>query len=45
MGLTVPSAGDIPSLKLFESDKLLAFLDIEPLSKGHAVCPSSPAWS
>lgn len=29
--------GDIPSFKLFESDKILAFLDIQPLSKGHAV--------
>ncbi|RKL15194.1 hypothetical protein BFJ68_g5831 [Fusarium oxysporum] len=28
--------GDIPSFKLFESDKTLAFLDIGPLSKGHA---------
>lgn len=24
--------GDIPSLKLFESDKTLAFLDINPLA-------------
>ncbi|CZT00852.1 related to protein kinase C inhibitor-I [Rhynchosporium agropyri] len=29
--------GDIPSFKLFESDKVLAFLDINPLSRGHAV--------
>ena len=29
--------GDIPSFKLFESDKVLAFLDIQPLSRGHAV--------
>ncbi|KAH8661419.1 HIT domain protein [Tricladium varicosporioides] len=29
--------GDIPSFKLFESDKILAFLDINPLSKGHAL--------
>ncbi|KAI0848836.1 HIT-like protein [Daldinia vernicosa] len=29
--------GDIPSLKLFESDKTFAFLDINPLSKGHAL--------
>ncbi|KAK5057896.1 Adenosine 5'-monophosphoramidase [Exophiala bonariae] len=29
--------GDIPSFKLFESDKVLAFLDIQPLSKGHAL--------
>jgi diadenosine tetraphosphate (Ap4A) HIT family hydrolase len=30
--------GDIPSFKLFESEKVLAFLDIQPLSRGHAVC-------
>jgi len=29
--------GDIPSFKLFESDRVLAFLDIQPLSKGHAL--------
>ncbi|KAF4591480.1 Hit family protein 1 [Ophiocordyceps camponoti-floridani] len=29
--------GEIPCLKLFESDKTLAFLDIGPLSKGHAL--------
>ncbi|KAH8595177.1 HIT-like domain-containing protein [Bisporella sp. PMI_857] len=29
--------GDIPSFKLFESDKIFAFLDINPLSKGHAL--------
>ncbi|KAF4970382.1 hypothetical protein FSARC_2575 [Fusarium sarcochroum] len=29
--------GEIPSMKLFESDKTLAFLDIGPLSKGHAL--------
>ncbi|KAJ8128986.1 hypothetical protein O1611_g4645 [Lasiodiplodia mahajangana] len=28
---------EIPSFKLFESEKTLAFLDIGPLSKGHAV--------
>ncbi|KAL8713955.1 MAG: hypothetical protein Q9220_002101 [cf. Caloplaca sp. 1 TL-2023] len=28
--------GDIPSFKLFENDRLLAFLDIQPLSLGHA---------
>lgn len=33
--------GDIPSFKLFESEKVLAFLDIQPLSRGHAVCPSN----
>ncbi|KAJ5231127.1 hypothetical protein N7489_011835 [Penicillium chrysogenum] len=29
--------GDIPSLKLFESEKVFAFLDIQPLSLGHAL--------
>lgn len=29
--------GDIPSFKLFESDKVFAFLDIQPLSRGHAL--------
>ncbi|KAF2166281.1 hypothetical protein M409DRAFT_36747 [Zasmidium cellare ATCC 36951] len=29
--------GDIPSMKLFESEKTLAFLDINPLSYGHAL--------
>jgi len=29
--------GEIPSFKLLESDKILAYLDIQPLSKGHAL--------
>ncbi|KAF1843828.1 HIT-like protein [Cucurbitaria berberidis CBS 394.84] len=29
--------GEIPSMKIFESDKTLAFLDIGPLSKGHSL--------
>ncbi|KAI1340663.1 HIT domain-containing protein [Xylariaceae sp. FL0016] len=29
--------GEIPCFKLFESTKTLAFLDINPLSKGHAL--------
>lgn len=29
-------------MKLFESEKTLAFLDIQPLSRGHAVHVSSP---
>ncbi len=28
-------AGEIPCHKLYENDQVLAFLDIEPLSKGH----------
>jgi diadenosine tetraphosphate (Ap4A) HIT family hydrolase len=36
--LTISSLlGEIPCLKLFESEKILAFLDIGPLSQGHAV--------
>ncbi|OQD74559.1 hypothetical protein PENDEC_c010G04770 [Penicillium decumbens] len=29
--------GDIPSFKIFESEKVFAFLDIQPLSRGHAL--------
>lgn len=29
--------GEIPSFKLHETSKVLAFLDVGPLSKGHAV--------
>ncbi|EJT75808.1 hypothetical protein GGTG_05737 [Gaeumannomyces tritici R3-111a-1] len=29
--------GDIPSFKLYESDKVFAFLDINPLTEGHAL--------
>ncbi|KAH0599318.1 hypothetical protein MHUMG1_03435 [Metarhizium humberi] len=29
--------GEIPCMKLFESEKTLAFLDVGPLSKGHAL--------
>lgn len=29
--------GEIPCMKLYDSAKTLAFLDIQPLSKGHAV--------
>ncbi|KAL8825869.1 MAG: hypothetical protein Q9191_004155 [Dirinaria sp. TL-2023a] len=29
--------GDIPSFKLFESERIFAFLDIQPLSYGHAL--------
>lgn len=37
-------AGEIPCHKLYEDDKVLAFLDIGPLSRGHAlVIPKEPA--
>ncbi|PGG98050.1 hypothetical protein GX51_07024 [Blastomyces parvus] len=29
--------GELPSFKLYESDRVLAFLDIMPLSRGHAL--------
>ncbi|EEP80574.1 conserved hypothetical protein [Uncinocarpus reesii 1704] len=29
--------GEIPCFKLFESERVLAFLDIQPLSRGHAL--------
>ncbi|KAH8724634.1 HIT-like domain-containing protein [Phaeosphaeriaceae sp. PMI808] len=29
--------GEIPSMKIFESEKTFAFLDINPLSKGHSL--------
>lgn len=29
--------GEIPSYKVYEDDKFLAFLDIEPINKGHAL--------
>ena len=30
-------AGEIPSTKLFETDSILAFMDIGPIAKGHAL--------
>jgi histidine triad (HIT) family protein len=37
-------AGEIPCHKLYEDDLVLAFLDIGPLSRGHAlVIPKEPA--
>lgn len=29
--------GDIPSNKVFEDDQILAFLDIQPISRGHTL--------
>src|SRR5262245_16081102 len=37
-------AGQIPCHKVYEDDKVLAFLDINPLSQGHTlVIPKQPA--
>ena len=30
-------AGEIPSAKIYEDEKILAFLDIGPLSEGHCL--------
>ncbi|HEU0034500.1 MAG TPA: HIT family protein [Kofleriaceae bacterium] len=37
-------AGEIPCHKVYEDDRVLAFLDISPLSRGHTlVIPKEPA--
>src|SRR5262249_33047807 len=37
-------AGEIPCHRVYEDDKVLAFLDINPLSKGHTlIIPKEPA--
>jgi histidine triad (HIT) family protein len=37
-------AGEIPCHKVYEDDRVLAFLDINPLSRGHVlVIPKEPA--
>lgn len=36
--------GEIPCHKLYEDDKVIAFLDVNPISRGHAlVVPKEPA--
>jgi len=37
-------AGEIPCLRVYEDDRVLAFLDVNPLSRGHTlVIPKEPA--
>jgi histidine triad (HIT) family protein len=37
-------AGEIPCFRVYEDDKVLAFLDINPLSRGHTLLiPKEPA--
>jgi histidine triad (HIT) family protein len=37
-------AGEIPCFRVYENDQVLAFLDINPISKGHTlVIPKEPA--
>jgi len=37
-------AGEIPCHRVYEDDKILAFLDINPVSKGHTlIIPKEPA--
>ena len=31
------AAGEIPSFKIYEDDRFLAYLDINPFSKGHTL--------
>ena len=38
-------AGDIPSVKIYESDGVLAFLDISPVEKGHTLVLSKRVHS
>ena len=38
-------AGEIPSTKVYESDSVLAFLDISPVEKGHTLVISKRAHS
>ena len=37
------AAGDIPSSKVYEDDRVLAFLDIAPVEKGHTLVISKRA--
>lgn len=39
------AAGEIPSVKIYESDSVLAFLDISPVEKGHTLVISKRAHS
>ena len=36
-------AGEIPCFRVYEDDKVFAFLDISPLSRGHTLCHSQRA--
>ena len=37
-------AGQIPCLKLHEDDDTIAFMDINPVSPGHALCVAKGHW-
>ena len=37
-------AGDIPAARIYEDDDVLAFLDIRPVSKGHALLMPKAHW-
>lgn len=37
-------AGEIPSTKIFESDRVAAFLDIGPMEKGHVLVVPKRHW-
>ena len=38
-------AGAIPCAKVFESENVLAFLDIEPIEKGHVLVIPKRHWA
>ena len=39
------AAGEIPSAKVYESENVLAFLDIAPMEKGHALAIPKRHWA
>lgn len=39
------SSGDIPSTRIYESPRVLAFLDVSPMEKGHALVIPRAHWA
>lgn len=39
------AAGEIPSTKIYENDKVLAFLDISPMERGHTLIVPRRHWA
>ncbi len=38
------ASGEIPSVKVYESDRVLAFLDVNPMAKGHVLVVPKTHW-
>lgn len=36
--------GSIPSINVYESENVLAFMDVEPIEKGHVLVVPKPHW-